>query len=248
MKKVALIIIATLLATIGYSQDTIPVVDPSEMDTDYQNGEQWSFYNHNGIGIYVSHSPYKAYGKWHKIQIYLENNTDSRFDFIPEKAMTAYAVDAYGQKVESRVFSGEQYENKISRQQAFAAAMVGFSNGLAAGTSSTTYTYDRYGNYVSTTYNSGAATMAATQNTMEACRIMEEEKANLQSNYLKRNTIYPGQHIAGYVLSKRYFGAYYYLTITINGEAYKFAWRYCHKTPSEAIDPNTQIKEAILEP
>jgi len=48
----------------------------------------------------------------------------------------------------------------------------------------------------------------------------------VQAGYLKRNTIYPGQSVAGYVLIQRNAGKTVNITLTINGANYEYAWNY----------------------
>jgi len=51
---------------------------------------------------------------------------------------------------------------------------------------------------------------------------------SIQADYLKRNTIYPGQSVAGYVLIQRSSGNMVNITLTINGANYEYAWNYAN--------------------
>ena|GEM_PF-4166248 len=80
-----------------------------------------------------------------------------------------------------------------------------------------------------TTYNAGAAYQASlvAQNNMAALSNSQWNISNaIQMGYLKRNTIYPGQSIAGYVLIQRKSGKSVYITVNINGGSYEYGWDY----------------------
>ena len=47
-----------------------------------------------------------------------------------------------------------------------------------------------------------------------------------QTGYLKRNTIYPGQSVAGYAIIQWKKGKTVFITITVNGANYEYAWNY----------------------
>ena len=80
-----------------------------------------------------------------------------------------------------------------------------------------------------TTYDAAAAYRASViaQDNMAALSDSQWNINNaIQMGYLKRNTIYSGQSIAGYVLIQRKSGIIVNITITINGADYEYSWNY----------------------
>ena len=80
-----------------------------------------------------------------------------------------------------------------------------------------------------TSYDGAAAYQASViaQNNMAALSDSQWNINNaIQMGYFKRNTIYPGQSVAGYVLIERKNGKIVNITITINGVNYEYEWNY----------------------
>jgi len=79
------------------------------------------------------------------------------------------------------------------------------------------------------TYDAAAAYQASAiaQNNMAALSDSQWNINNaIQMGYLKRNTIYSGQSVAGYVLIERKSGKVVNIIVTINDANYEFAWNY----------------------
>lgn len=225
MKKIFFVIIYLLISNIVSSQ---PIkVDKAMMQTEYNDGDLWAFYDCEGFQVYLNHSTLNEYGKYHKISIFIKNNTSDKLDFEPSKLIKAFSVGR-SYEYNERVFSYDEYIKKVNNQQIWAAALYGFSVGM----NSTTYHYDSYGNYIGSSYNSGLAT----QQCLDFGMLCEDDKERIKSNYLKRNTVYSGEAISGYVLVSRSISDKFYLSITLNGVQYDFAWQLIKRQASTLLD------------
>lgn len=136
--------------------------------------------------------------------------------------------------------------------EGFAAASAGYSTsttqtnsnysgysssyGNTYGSGGYTYgSYNRYGSYFgnsstisrTTTYDGAAAYQAqiiASNRIANYENSLFQERSIKQKGYLKKNTIYPGDVISGYVNIKRKRGSTMTVYIDINGAKYEFPW------------------------
>jgi len=233
--------------------------DVSEKKTEYQDGIPYQYYVNNGLTISLTNAKNSEYGKWFRIDIVIQNNTEQTIDFDPISCITAYSIDKDEKQTDLDVWAYERYMKKVNKVQMWNALGVGLTEGLAAAgagysTSTTTTTHyngvhnnhapnNGHGNYdhrpysgsvhtttrTTTTYDAGTAyqAQAIAQNNVAAFSDSQWNISNaIQMGYLKRNTIYSGQSIAGYVLIQRKTGKALYVTITVNGANYKYAWSY----------------------
>jgi antitoxin component YwqK of YwqJK toxin-antitoxin module len=239
----------------------------SERQTQYKDGTTWLYYVKNGLTIAQTNTTIKDYGKWHKIDLIITNNSMLPIEFDPEKDITAYSVDKKEREKVLAVWSCDKYMKKVKKAQTWAAIGIGLAEGLATAnagySTSTTNTNSyysgtsnsygsasaygsggyAYGSYYSNSLYSGTANTSSTTTTYDAAaayqtRVLSQQRmANFadaqwneqnakQMGYLKKNTIYPGETIQGYVNIQRISGVFVYITININGAEYVYAWSY----------------------
>ena len=218
--------------------------DVSERHTLFKDGTPWQVYFKNGLTIAETTTTVNDYGKWHRIDLIISNESIAPIEFDPEQCISAFSVDKKERETTLEVWSCERYMKKVNRAQKWAAIAVGLTNGLAAATagysSSTTTTngfysghsnYSGYGSVTSTTrtYDATAAYQAqiiSQQRMADFSNAQWQEKQAKQIGYLKKNTIYPGETISGFVHIKRVKGKSVYITITIKGAEYIYGWNY----------------------
>lgn len=219
----------------------------SERNTDYQDGTPWQFYNKNGVIIALTNTIVKDYGRWHRIDIVISNNTIIPIEFDPVINISASSTDIEGFTTDLEVWSSEEYLKKVNRSQTWAAVLMGVAEGMsnanAGYSTSTTNSYysgstygsGGYGSYSGTatsytrTYNAGAAYQAqvlSQQRMADFSNAMAEEQQIKKLGYLKRNTIYPGETISGYVHVKRIKGETVQFVIEIEKAEYIFDWKF----------------------
>ena len=132
----------------------------SERKTLYQDGTPWQYYIKNGITIYQTNTTTKDYGKWHRIDLLISNNSMVPIEFDPEKDITAYSVNKQDIQTNLEVWSCDAYMKKVNRAQTWSAVAVGLSEGLAtanAGYSTSTTNTNSYYNGSSSSYGSASA-------------------------------------------------------------------------------------------
>ena len=223
----------------------------SERKADYKDGTPWQFYNKNGVIIALTNTIIKDYGKWHRIDVVISNNTIIPIEFDPVINISALSTDIEGLTTDLQVWSSDEYLKKVNRSQTWAAVLMGVAEGMSTAnagysTSTTnsyysgnTYAYGSggygYGGYsgtatsYTTTYDAGAAYQArvlSQQRMADFSNAMAEEQEIKKLGYLKKNTIYPGETISGYVHIKRIKGETVQFIVKIETAEYIFDWNF----------------------
>lgn len=227
MKTFILIIVFALTAISTFGQQKT-----DERQVEYRDGTPWQYYLDNGLKIALTNTIMRSYGKWHKVDIIIFNDSDSLIEIDPENNITAYSIDKDGIKTVLEVWSSEKYTKKVKRAQMWTMAAVGFSEGLSTANAgySTAYHYSPNSGYTySTTYNASEAYQAqvTSQNRIANLSVaMVNEQNSKQMGYLKRNTIYPGEIIQGYINIERVSGDVVHITFNVNDTEYAFEWQF----------------------
>lgn len=215
-----------------------PTID--ERITDYKDGVAWQYYNKNGIIISLNSTAVKDYGKWHRVELVISNNSINPIEFDPVVNIQANSTDKDSIMTYLDIWSCEQYMKKVNNAHIWASVLMGVAEGMStANAGYSTYTTSsnnyRYGSYTGSTvsitrsYNASEAYQARvlSQQRMENFNnAMHEEKQIKKMGYLKRNTIYPGETISGYVHIKRVKGNILDIKINIEGAEYCFNWSF----------------------
>lgn len=222
--------------------DDMPVWESpaiAERFVDYRDGTPWEVYFKNGLTIALTNSVVKDYGKWHRIDWIISNNSTTPIEFTPELNIASYSADNQGVTTDLQVWSCDAYMKKVKRAQTWAAIAMGFSEGMAsAGAGYSTSTTTGYSSncstttYYTTTYNATAAyqaNLASQQRLANFSQALQEEKNIKQMGYLKKNTIYPGESVSGYVHVERIKGERVVFVINIEGAEYLYEWRFDKK-------------------
>ena len=229
-----------------------PTVD--ERILEYKDGKPWQIYHKNGITIAISNTTVNDYGKWHRIDIVFSNNSIMPINFDPVTNISAKSTDKKGVLTDLEVWSAEQYIKKVNNVQIFTAVMMGIAEGMAtanAGYSSSTtnsylsgsvhaygssgYAHGYYSGRATSytrTYDAAAAyyTRALSQQRMaEFVNALANEQEVKKLEYLKTNTIYPGESVSGYVHVKRIKGEKVQFVTNIKGAEYQFDWDFGKK-------------------
>lgn len=178
----------------------------SERKTVYRNGIAWQYYAQNNLVVALTNTLVKDYGRWHRIEIIITNNSIVPIEFDPSQ-ISATMVNKRGELDEVHVWSCDEFMNKVKRNQNWAAAMVGIAEGLSTAnagrttsttTSSTTYNgnsnvygnasaYGSNGNYAYGSFSgygnyNGSVNTVTTTNTYDA-------SAAYQTNILSQQRI-----------------------------------------------------------
>ncbi len=213
----------------------------SERKTDFKDGDEWVYYNKNGISLGINNKKVKDYGKYYQIKIVLSNN--SLYPIIVNSSnVTASILNKENEENELKVYSVEEYMKKVNRRQNWAMAMLGVSAGLGSssagystsnsssyynGYSAATGAYSGFVTTTTTSYNAAAAYQAQvieSQRMMECSYAMANDRKVRQEGYLKKTTVYPGECISGFVNIDRKKGISMTINININGAIYKFPY------------------------
>lgn len=219
--------------------DNSPVWDsptPATRLVDYRDGVPWEVYYANGLTVAASHSVVRAYGKWHRIDLLIANESTVPITCTPETDLTVRSTAPDGQIDILTVWPSEAYLRKINRAQIWAAVAIGIGEALPSigadyTVSSTTHT-DIFGHQTTHTTTSCGSTVYYDFDPSSLYRIaafgqlMQDEQQVVRMGYLKKNTIYPGEAISGFVLIKWQRGNHFDVTLRIEGADYSYAWLF----------------------
>ena len=97
--------------------DDMPVWESpaiAERSADYRDGVPWEVYFKNGLTIALTDAIVRDYGKWHRVDVIISNNSLTPVEFNPETDMTAYSVDEHDVATDLQVWSCDSYLKKVT--------------------------------------------------------------------------------------------------------------------------------------
>lgn len=221
--------------------------DITERLVDYRDGVPWEVYFKNGLTIALTDAIVRDYGKWHRVNVVISNNSLTPIEFNPETDIIAYSVDKHDVATDLQVWSYNSYLKKVNRSQTWSVVLKGVSEGLASAgagySTSTTTGYGSYGGYnnygghfsytaTTTTYNAAdayLARLASQQRFADFCQALQESRQVIEQDYLKKTTIYPGESISGFVHIAWTKGERVVFVILIEGIEYIYEWGFDRK-------------------
>lgn len=132
-----------------------------EKQTEYKNGETWSYYNKNGIMIGMTNNEVRDYGKYFQIPIIIANNSMFPVEFETNK-IDAKLIDKKGDEKVLKVYSAEEYMKKVRRRQNWAMILTAIGEGMSAAsagystsTTNSSYSGSSYSTGYVSAYGSG---------------------------------------------------------------------------------------------
>lgn len=226
---VALLLVATLLMfSCKVPKRTIQLLEYEDPDlfTEWIDGKYWVYKNDSssvvGMAIYFDSDDY---GDYYQINLFVMNLSDHSIIFDPYDISARLAS---GSDTNSRnAYTLGEYMNKINKKQRRDNILYGISSGLNAAAAGYSTTYSN--GYAYTTYNPSVyalAGMVASSQLRSMNRDIEYDKKIKQVGYIKKNTIYPGEGLNGYMNIERKKSDIGVLCIEIpvGGETYMFQW------------------------
>lgn len=234
MRKHLFLLIGLFFAVMpSMAQSVVVPEGDSSFVTEFRNDEEWAVMAKDGIIVRLGNTLVKGnYGRYWQIKVMVQNLSDSAFVFEPD-GVTASLTTKSDMVVPLKVYTACKFQKKIKNQQAWSAALWGFAIGLNAwGAGYQTYNASSYvgGQYYTTAvtaYNASAASAVSMQGTgllLSMGKQMEDDRRIRDEGYLKKNTIYPGEGIFGYMNIKGKRGKAMRISIPVNGTVFEFDW------------------------
>lgn len=206
--------------------------------SEYRDGVNWQYYNQNGLHFALSSTEVKDFGKWHKVEMIIANNTVSPIEFNPED-IDSYMINKANVEETLKVWTREEFTKKVDRTRLWTAIGIGVAEGVAIGlstipsksksttvidapghaktkfTTTTTSSYDSYAVYQASAL--ALTSLMVFENTKWRDRSIKDE------GYLRRTTIQPGETISGYVYVERKPGMEVFYKVPLCGVTYDFS-------------------------
>lgn len=226
----AILLLATTLLMFSCKtpKRTIQLLEYEAPDlfTEWIDGKFWVYKNDSssvvGMAIYFDSDDY---GDYYQINLFVMNLSDSPIIFDPGSVSARLAS---GRNMDWRnAYTTDEYMDKIAKKQRRDNILYGISSGLNAAAAGYSTTYSN--GYAYTTYNPSVyalAGMVASSQLRSMNRDIEYDKKIKQVGYIKKNTIYPGEGLNGYMNIERKKSDIGVLCIEIpvGGETYMFQW------------------------
>lgn len=176
----------------------------------YIDGDRWLYNERDNQSISVTLKTDRQYGKYYFLYIQLDNQRWNHFEFNPDNIFAISKnipdkIDYTNDEQIIKSISYKDYSKKIKRQQNWSLALLGLAEGMntsGAGYSYST-TYTPYGTFYTSTYNANQARQASVESANRInmySTLLQNEKELIKIEYLKKNTIFTGSRISGYVL------------------------------------------------
>ncbi len=233
MRKFILLLLLSLYINIANAQTLIHYDNDSTFFTEFRDGEEWGYIARNGSVVGITNKVVKDdYGKYYQLKIFINNISDKSYVFEPD-TLSAELITKKNDTLVLKVYSYEKLQKKIKNQQAWAYALYGLSAGLnsASASYSTSYVPQRIGGNIYTVpvrrYDAAGAAVANAANTAQMMMLDDRMKNDLkvrEEGYLKKNTIYSNDAIAGYMNIKYKKGDLLTVNIPLNDFVYSFQW------------------------
>jgi len=193
----------------------------------YKDGETYKYYTQNGIIVTMNLKVENSYGKYYIARIAISNLTGSEFNFEPKDISAILIKDDI--ETNGEVLSSNDYMKKVTNKQRWESTLVSFGQAIStigAGYSSSVIS-DGKNVVVQKSYNSAENTMV-NQNAQNNINNLNNQqfqiKNELNSGYLKLNTIFNEERIYGQVNIVFKQANKIKVTIPINGVGYDFLW------------------------
>lgn len=214
------------------NQPIYETFNPEAQFTTWIDGIPWLSYRTNGFTISMAVEKSDEYGRYHKVTLMIDNTTFNTMLIEPSAEIAAYSaeipVGLTTAPQSRRVFSYDDYMQKVSNRQAWATvamalstAAVGISSALSPNSASVsinghTAFVNSYGNHV-TVFSPDLAFAGVG----EAWAL---DRKIIQKGYFKKNTIASGEIISGYINIKREYNDYLVIKYNFNGIEIPFYW------------------------
>lgn len=186
------------------AQTFIQPGDGKPVHTEFRDGKEIAFVEKNGVTVGLAN--YKEsddYGTYYQLGIIVRNQSDSTILFDPQQIYaTVTEKDGFNRMVE--VFTYDKYKQAANRSRS----------------------WQQFWNILSDGFISSASSDAELR--MEA-KMARKDILARGANYLKKNTLNPGEFIAGYINVRYKKGVTMDVGIPLAGTEFDFKWDIAKK-------------------
>lgn len=243
--KILSTILLLCTAYLSYAQTFIPNEDSPISFEEYNNGTHWIYKNIGDITVGISlQKGNDGYFKTYCAYFIILNNTQNTFTFNPSDVSAQLTKNDKDETL--NVFTNEEYMKKIKRSQNWTLGIQAFSAGLSSYSTSVSHTQTPYGTYTTRThhYNPAVAQNASMQTAIMADK-MKNDKDKIESNYLKKHTLYPNDSLEGYMNIEKKEGEIFTLTIYVNGNKYVFDYDISNKKHKKKKEKKEKTQKTV---
>lgn len=233
MKKILSVVLTLMPAWAVWGQSYEPLSQDTCINSEWHEDKLWVYkQSENFMVAMACYKQNDDLGKFYQLGIVIQNISDK--DILFDPADMSGLMGSIKGICKAKIFTARKLEKKIRRQATWAAVMIGIAGGINAASSAygttTSITYLPNGTVCPTTsvnYNPAAANIALTNTNMQIAQMVQQVENSIkitQQGYLKKNTIHPGEGIAGYVNIKWDSCRILTIKLRIEDEEFLFVW------------------------
>ncbi|MBR1706899.1 MAG: hypothetical protein IJ721_08985 [Bacteroidales bacterium] len=215
----------------------------------WQDGEQWGTIEANGLVVSLNVRRSSEYGHYYQVSIMLDNHRYTPVLLDPVKTTAAYYIADLSDALQIkplRVLTYEEYKNRVETSQMWQSVAVGVAAGLSSiGTASTTTYHSGNYSYSTTTYHRPSAL----PDLMYAglADSWKQDRAIIDKGYIKKNTIQPGECIAGSFMVKAEYADAPFLLLVLSLEDAEVPVLWNIKGQPEVVTDVSEEMDAAME-
>lgn len=188
----------------------------------------WTYYDCNDVWVYLNHSQIRQYGRYHKIEVYIENHSDTAITIFQTRDFRAMSSrNDTSDLAETQVLSYRQSRRKATCHQ--------IANGVGLGVAA-----------MIELFMSDKDTEGKILDFLDCDPLIEQmvdypencihNRRIMKNEYMRDVTILPGEVYSGFFLIEKFIGRHnLYLTLNIGDTQYRFAWRGHLREEGEVI-------------
>lgn len=211
-------------------------------------GQLWQSYSDGCINVAAQFHPIREYGKYYRLDIFIGNSSLETIEFDPAN-IKMLQNDKKDGCVSIRRIPANEFKNKIDKRKRSKEFWYAVAQGTAAGyagrSSSTTVTNTGVVAYTSSYNNANAlyGTQVANQNIQDYSNRLAAEMSVLSDDYLVSGELESGTYLSGFVLFENKSTEEAEISISVNGQEYKFRFKDLNNEESGSWAPIKDVAE-----
>lgn len=211
-------------------------------------GQLWQSYYDGSFNVAAQLHPIREYGKYYRLDIFIGNSSLESVEFDPANIKMLQNDKKEG-RISIRRIPANEFKNKIDKRKRSKEFWYAVAQSAAAGyagrSSSVTATNTGVVAYSNQYSNAGTlyGMQVANQNIQEYGERLAAEMSVLSDNYLVSGNVGSGTYLSGFVLFENKSSDEAEITLSVNGQDYKFSFNDLSDEESGSWAPLKDVAE-----
>lgn len=237
-KKFLLTLVLTLVCLSGSAQKLLTDNWDSSYSTEWSDDKEWCIIAKDSL--VVSMTTYKAddgYNTNYVLEVMVQNYGSQPIFFNPDNVSAQYSKKGNDDYQILPVYNNDEYQAKVKKKQDWNMALTTLASmNQVQGYKETTKITKvdprghRSTTKIETTTNASPQSWLEWEQNLQSMNSqLTQAREALSENYLKKNTVYPGSSIAGYMNIQHKKGVYMDVVIYIGDSRFESNWDISNK-------------------